>query len=137
MIDLLDPQAPCPETELVAPLEVLVYRFRQGCLWEDQTDEVWLTESYEIDTQRYLDSDPFIVAVWHQSAPSTPAEEYAPFLVLDESDGRRCAQRRTLTYSGGLNRWGKLESAYRTPHIVQAAGWRVFPWHEPIERCPT
>lgn len=137
VLDVLDPQAPCPETDLESPLEVLVYRFRQGCLWEDQADEVWLTDTDEIDTQRYLDLDPFIVHVWHQSAPGAPVESTAPYLVLAEHEGARCALERTTTFGWRLNRWGALAAAYRNPQTVQAAGWRVFPWHEPIERCPS
>lgn len=137
VLDVLDPRAPCPETELESPLEVLVYRFRQSCLWEEQAEEVWLTDDGEIDTQRYLNLDPFIVHVWHQSAPSAPVVSTAPFLVLAEHEGSRCALEKINTFGWRLNRWGALEAAYRNPQMVQATGWRVFPWQEPIERCPS
>ena len=133
----IDPEAPCPEFDDDGESWVVVYRIRRGCLWSQRASVDWHLENYDLDVDRYFESDPFIVAVHDGGAPATMAIEPASFSVLVDEEDYNC-HREVSTYfaDGNIDTWVMLESLYRTPDVVRVPYFGKFPWHADVAECP-
>ena len=137
----IDPDAPCPQGELEADSSVWVYRVRRGCLWSQRAHDVWLRDDgvgdNRLDVERYLDSDPFVVAVYDAGAAAAAVVVPTWFAVLVETDEYRCSREVSIYHpSGNVDEWAWLEALYRVPDAVKAPYFAKFPWHEDVAECP-